>query len=85
MVNTGGQPEPIASVWACIDENNIVTRIALVSEEFMQANPDRYQGNWIDTRIDGQYISCAVGWIWDGQTFADPNPPIIDEYTEDME
>ena len=32
--------------------NGIVTNVAVVTSEFMAANPERYPGEWIETFID---------------------------------
>ena len=31
--------------------DGVVTNVAVVSAEFMAANPDRYQGEWIETFV----------------------------------
>lgn len=41
-----------AQYFAQIDENNVVTHVAVVSREFLEANPDRYQGRWVETFVD---------------------------------
>lgn len=37
--------------FAQINDENIVTNVAVVTAEFMAANPDRYQGVWVETFI----------------------------------
>ena len=41
-----------AQYFAQIDDNNIVTRVAVVQREFLEANPERYQGTWVETFFD---------------------------------
>lgn len=35
--------------WAKLDDNNIVVQVAVVEDDFIQSNPDRYTGRWIKT------------------------------------
>lgn len=41
-----------AQYFAQIDANNVVTRIAVVQQDFLEANPERYQGTWVETFFD---------------------------------
>ena len=53
--------------------DGVVTRIAVVSAEFMAANPDRYPGNWVETFIGVEGKTYAgIGYTWDGTDFAAP-------------
>jgi len=38
-----------AQYFAQIDNNNIVTKVAVVQQEFLEANPQRYPGTWVET------------------------------------
>lgn len=38
--------------FAQLDENNVVTHIAVVQQEFLEANPERYTGSWVETFFD---------------------------------
>jgi len=40
--------------FAQLNENNIVTDVAVVQQEFLEANPDRYPGRWVETFFDTQ-------------------------------
>jgi hypothetical protein len=42
----------VAQYFAQIDDNNIVTKVAVVQQEFLEANPERYQGVWVETFFD---------------------------------
>jgi len=55
-----------AQYFAQIDENNIVIDVAVVTAEFMEANPERYQGVWIETFLDVEGKTYAgVGYTYD--------------------
>jgi hypothetical protein len=54
-----------AQYFAQLDDNNIVTHVAVVTREFLEANPDRYQGTWVETFFDSadkQY--AGIGFIY---------------------
>ena len=55
--------------------DGIVTNIAVVQREFLEANPDRYQGEWIDCTDDGEMIA-GIGYSWNGTDFV---APIVEE------
>ena len=57
--------------------DGVVTDVRVVSREFLEANPDRYEGTWVETFIDveGKTYAC-VGFTWDGTDFA---PPVVTE------
>ena len=42
----------VAQYFAQIDDNNVVTNIAVVQQEFLEANPERYTGTWVETFFD---------------------------------
>ena len=55
--------------FAQIDENNICTSIHVVSREFLEANPERYTGTWVQTFIDVENKTYAnIGWAYDPLT-----------------
>jgi len=55
--------------FAQINENSIVTHVAVVTAEFMAANPERYPGTWVETFIGVEGKTYAgVGWIYDADT-----------------
>ena len=71
----------VAQYFAQIDDNNVVTHIAVVQQEFLEANPDRYQGTWVETFFDTagkQY--AGIGMIYDEvlQDFVAPPSPVIE-------
>jgi len=55
-----------AQYFAQINGDNIVTNVAVVTTEFMAANPDRYTGTWVETFIDDPKKTYAVrGFTYD--------------------
>jgi len=70
--------------FAQLDENNVVIDVHCVTQEFLDANPERYTGTWVETFFDTNGKTYAgVGFIYDDQTkdFTQPLQPIepIDE------
>lgn len=56
--------------------DGIVKKVAVVTSEFMAANPDRYQGEWIETFIGVEGKTYAgVGFTWNGTDFVPPLRP----------
>ena len=53
--------------------DGIVTHVAVVTREFLETNPDRYTGTWIETFFDTEGKTYAgVGYTWDGTNFVAP-------------
>ena len=62
--------------FAQIDENNLVTKIAVVHRDFLEANPDRYPGTWVETFYDTEGKTYAgVGYTYDPATQDFTAPP----------
>ena len=51
-----------AQYFAQIDDNNIVIHVAVVQQEFLEANPERYPGTWVETFIDDSHIYAGIGY-----------------------
>ena len=65
--------------FAQIDNNNIVTEIAVVTYEFMQENPERYPGTWVETFVNVPGKTYAgPGFIYDYDTKDFTAPPIVE-------
>jgi hypothetical protein len=65
--------------FAQIDDDNIVTNIAVVHHNFLEANPDRYPGTWVETFFDIPNKTYAgIGYTYDPatQNFTAPELPI---------
>ena len=53
--------------------DGIVTNVAVVTAEFMAANPERYQGEWVETFFDTEGKTYAgIGYTWNGTDFVAP-------------
>ena len=53
--------------------DGLVTDVAVTSAEFMAENPDRYQGEWIETFIGVEGKTYAgIGYSWNGTDFVAP-------------
>ena len=57
-----------AQYFAQLNENNIVVHVAVVTAEFMQANPERYPGVWVETFIDDTHTYAGTGFTYDYET-----------------
>ena len=68
-----------AQYFAKLDENNMVTHVAVVTSEFMAENPERYEGVWVETFFDVEGKTYAgVGYLYDADTnnFVEPPAPV---------
>ena len=69
----------IAQYFAQINEDNVVVNVAVVTSEFMAANPDRYPGTWIETFFDVPGKTYAgIDYVYDAAT-NDFSAPIATE------
>ena len=68
-----------AQYFAQLDDNNVVTHVAVVMRDFLESNPDRYTGRWVETFFDTEGKTYAgVGFIYDEVT-SDFTPPVVVE------
>ena len=59
--------------------NNIVTAVHVVSQEFMDANPERYPGLWVQTFYDATNKTYAgINYSYDPITNDFTPPPLIE-------
>lgn len=68
--------------FAQINENNVVIDVHCVTQEFIDANPERYTGTWVETFVDAPNKTYAgIGFIYDEAThdFIAPSTPEIVE------
>jgi len=73
-----------AQYCAQIDANNVVTHIAVVQREFLEANPERYTGRWVETFFDTEGKTYAgLGYIYDEAT-QDFVAPVIPEIESEV-
>ena len=74
-----------AQYFAKIDENNMVVHVAVVTSEFMAANPERYEGTWVETFIGVEGKTYAgVGWTYDAE-LDDFIAPVMPEVSAPLE
>ena len=62
--------------------DGVVTDVRVVSQEFLEANPERYTGTWVETFFDTTGKTYAgIGYTYDEATqdFVCPPPPVVDE------
>ena len=70
-----------AQYFAQLNDNNIVTHVAVVQREFLEANPQRYTGRWVETFFDTAGKTYAgIGYTYDevSQDFVAPVYPDIE-------
>ena len=68
--------------FAQLNDDNIVTKVAVVQREFLEANPQRYTGRWVETFFDTEGKTYAgIGFTYDeaSQDFVAPVSPEIEE------
>ena len=68
--------------FAQLDENNVVTQVRVVTREFLEANPERYTGTWVETFYDNpNKLYAGVGYIYNQETedFIVPVVEVLDE------
>jgi len=65
----------VAQYFAQLDENNVVINVHCVTAEFMAANPDRYEGIWVETFFDvpgKQYAGINFSYDYQTKNFIAP-------------
>ena len=69
-----------AQYFAQIDNNNVVLYVAVVQQDFLEANPERYTGTWVETFFDNPNKTYAgFGYIYDYETQNFMPPPTSNE------
>ena len=71
-----------AQYFAQINDDNVVTHVAVVQREFLEANPQRYTGRWVETFFDtAGKVYAGVGFVYDevSQDFVAPVSPEVEE------
>lgn len=64
--------------FAQLDANNVVIDVHCVTQEFLEANPERYTGVWVETFFDTDGKTYAgIGFIYSYDT-DDFTAPIIE-------
>ena len=71
-----------AQYFAQLDDNNVVTDVAVVQREFLEANPQRYTGRWVETFFNTEGKTYAgIGFTYDEVT-EDFVAPVVEEPAE---
>ena len=53
--------------------DGVVTDVRVVMREFLEANPERYKGEWVETFFDTEGKTYAgIGYTWNGTDFVAP-------------
>jgi len=68
--------------FAQLDENNVVISVHCVTQEFLEANPDRYPGVWVETFFDTNgktYAGIGYTYHYGTQDFTAPIEPDIEQ------
>jgi hypothetical protein len=69
--------------FAQLNQNNVVIDVHCVTEEFLEANPERYTGIWVETFFDTNGKTYAgIGYTYDYDTQDFTPPPIIEPTDE---
>jgi hypothetical protein len=66
-----------AQYFAQLDDKNVVTDVRVVQREFLEANPERYTGRWVETFFDTagkQYAGIEMEYLEDEQDFRSLQP-----------
>ena len=72
-----------AQYFAQIDDNNVVTKVAVVQQEFLEANPERYTGTWVETFFDTSGKTYAgIGYTYAEATQDFVAPPSLEVESE---
>jgi len=59
--------------FAQLNDDNIVINVAVVTRLFMEENPERYPGTWIETFVNLPNKTYAgIGYTWNGTDFVAP-------------
>jgi hypothetical protein len=67
----------IAQYFAQLDENNVVIAVHVVQRDFLEANPERYTGTWVETFFETPNKTYAgIGYTYDEATQDFTPPPI---------
>ena len=65
----------VAQYFAQLDANNVVIIVHVVTTEFMQENPERYPGVWVETFFNAPnktYAAAGYTYDFDTQDFTPP-------------
>jgi hypothetical protein len=73
-----------AQYFAQINDDNVVTHVAVVQREFLEANPQRYTGRWVETFFDTAGKTYAgIGFTYD-EVLEDFVAPVVPEIESEV-
>lgn len=59
----------VPQYFAQIDADNVVINVAVVNQQFIDENPDRYLGTWVETFVDLPTKTYAgIGYVYNPKT-----------------
>ena len=67
--------------FAQLNDDNVVIDVHCVAQEFLEANPQRYTGRWVETFFDTEGKTYAgIGFTYDevSQDFVAPVSPEVE-------
>jgi hypothetical protein len=68
--------------FAQLNENNVVTDVHCVTQKFIDDNPERYQGVWVETFFDSPnktYAGIGFTYSFETKNFTQPIYEPVDE------
>ncbi len=69
--------------FAQLDENNVVTDVHCVTQEFLDANPEHYTGVWVETFFnDPDKVYAGIGFTYNYETENFIAPPSLEPVDE---
>lgn len=72
--------------FAQLDDNNIVTDVHVVTQEFLKSNPERYTGRWVETFFNTEgKVYAGIGYTYDETTQDFVAPPQPEPIVSDIE
>ena len=70
-----------AQYFAQLNDDNVVIDVHVVTAEFIEANPERYLGVWVETFYDSSGKTyAAVDYLYDSVTQDFTPPPLLEPY-----
>jgi len=71
--------------FAQLDENNVVIDVHCVTQQFLEANPERYPGTWVETFFNNpDKVYAGIGFIYNYET-ENFVAPIVEQNDDEQE
>jgi hypothetical protein len=69
----------VPQYFAQLDDNNVVIQVHVVTRLFIEENPDRYTGTWVETFVDlANKTYAGVGYTYNAKTKNFTAPPVVE-------